>query len=255
MGCRECEFSPDKSRQRIENALRVFPRDVLMRLLVFALHVLGAPRQSIAALLDMPPESVKTVVRVAMRDGFDALRDRRRGSLPAPVAASRTSRVTVRTDDRWVFVELPTVDRPLKIPSSSSVQAKTVLLTFVNAGLVSSSEAAEALDLHPAHCRALSRKLDTQDVTEALVDKRRGQQQDYRVGPEQKAELIQQLAARAITGLSTSSETLASIVNKNTDGQVSARTVRLFFQKLGLGQLEDTLPELVEALKKTSGDC
>jgi hypothetical protein len=255
MDCRNIELSPSKSHQRIENALYVFPRDVLMRLLAFTLHLLGAPRQSIAELLNMPSESIKTVVRVTMRDGLDALRDRRRTSTPVPCVARKTEPITVRQDDQSIVIELPATSKSLRIPLSARVQAKTVLLTFVNAGLLSPSEAANVLGLRPAHCRALSRKLETQDVAEVLVDKRRGQQQDYRVGMKQKSELIQQLAARAITGQSTSSETLALVVNKNTHGQVSARSVRLFVQKFGLGQLKETLPRLVEQLKKTSMDC
>ena len=70
MDCREVEFSPTQSQQRVDSALHVFPRDLLMRLLAFALHLLGVPRLSIARLLSMPAESVKTVARVAMRDGF-----------------------------------------------------------------------------------------------------------------------------------------------------------------------------------------
>ena len=58
-----------------------------------------------------------------------------------------------------------------------------------------------------------SRKLASHDVVESLVDKRQGQKQDYLVGPEQKAEIIQQLAARAITGKSTSSNVLAEVIN------------------------------------------
>jgi len=237
MDCRHIDFSPAKSQQRIDAALRVFPRDVLVRLFAFTLHLLGAPRQSIAALLSTPPEAVKTVVRVAMRDGFDALRDRRRKRTPACAVEPKAPGATARGDGDWIVVELTPTDKSLKIPVSAPVRARTVLLSLVNAELLALLEAAEVLSLHPAHCRTLCRKLANHDVAEALIDKRRGQQQDYRVGPEQKAELIQQLAARAITGKSTSSEALASVINERTNGQMSARSVRSYIQKLGLGQI------------------
>lgn len=255
MDCREVEFSPTQSQQRIDSALRVFPRDLLMRFLAFTLHLLGAPRQSIAKLLSMPPESVKTVVRVVTRDGFDALRDRRRSKQVAVASPSKLPRVTARRQGDWIVVDLAVLEKALKIPVSSPVLARTVLLTLVNAELLSVREAAEALGIHASHCRELARKLTTQDVDEALVDKRRGQQQDYRVGSEQKAELIQQLASRTITGRSTSSEVLASVVNERTEGRMSARSVRLYIQKLGLSQIKETLPRLIEEQKKTSGDC
>ena len=61
-------------------ALQVFPRKLLMRLLAFALHLLGARRKEVAALVEMPEESVKTLLRLVSLDGFAALRDRRCGA-------------------------------------------------------------------------------------------------------------------------------------------------------------------------------
>jgi hypothetical protein len=80
MDCRQVTFSPEKSQQRIDNALQVFPRKLLMRLLAFALHLLGARRKEVAALVEMPEESVKTLLRLVSLDGFAALRDRRCGA-------------------------------------------------------------------------------------------------------------------------------------------------------------------------------
>ncbi len=88
-----------------------------------------------------------------------------------------------------------------------------------------------------------------------LVGKRRGQKQDYLVGAEPKAEIIQQLAARAITGKSTSSDVLAEVVNERTQAGLSARTVRWHIQKLGLTHIKKTFPQLVETLKKTHDSC
>ena len=89
MDCREIECSPDKSEERINRALQVFPRKLLMRMLAFTLHLLGAKRKDVATLVDMPEESVKTVVRLVLRDGFYALRDRRRSEGPQWPPTSR----------------------------------------------------------------------------------------------------------------------------------------------------------------------
>ena len=56
MDCRQIEFFPEKSQDRVNNALRVFPRKLLMRILAFTLHLLGASRKEVAALVEMPEE-------------------------------------------------------------------------------------------------------------------------------------------------------------------------------------------------------
>jgi len=253
MDCRHVEFAPNQSEERINKALRVFPKGLLMRLLAFALHLLGAKRKIVAALVDMPEESVKTVVRLALRDGFAALRDRRRSEGPRVARTSPSPlRIAARREGEWYVVEFGPSGNSLRIPVTFRVQARTVLLSLVNAGLLSVQETAAALGIHAAHCRELALKLASHDVAESLVDKRQGQKQDYLVGPEQKAEIIQQLAARAMTGQSTSSDVLAKVVKERTEEEVSARTVRWHIQKLGLTHIKDTLPRLVETLKKNS---
>ncbi len=253
MNCREIECSPEKSEERINRALQVFPKKLLMRMLAFTLHLLGAKRRDVAALVDMPEESVKTVVRLVLRDGFHALRDRRRSAGPTIVTESPIQpHISARREEEWYVVDFGPSWGVLRIPVTFRVQARTVLLSLVNADLLSAQESATALGIHASHCRELAQKLASHDVVESLIDKRRGQKQDYLVGPEQKAEIIQQLAARAITGRSTSSNVLAEVVNDKTDAGLSARTVRWHIQKLGLTRIKETLPQLVETLKKTS---
>lgn len=253
MDCRDIEFSSTKSEERIDRALKVFPKGLLMRLLAFALHLLGAKRKAVAGLVDMPEESVKTAVHLALRDGFVALRDRRRSKGPSISKASPSlPAVAVRREDDWYVVEFGPNGKKLRIPVAFRVQARTVLLSLVNADLLSVNDAAAILELSAAHCRELTRKLAEHDVEQSLVDKRTGHKSDYRFGPEAKAELIQQLAARAITGRATSSEVLAEVVNKETQANVSARTIRWHIRKLGLNHIKETLPELVETLKKNS---
>jgi len=253
MDCHGLELSPAKSEERINRALRVFPKGLLMRLLAFALHLLGVNRKAVAGLVGMPEESVKTAVRLAMRDGFAALRDRRCSEGPLVAKASpNPPRLAARREGEWYVVEFEPSGSLLRIPVAFRVQARTVLLSLFNASLLSAHETAAALGIHAAHCRELARKLASHDVVEALADKRRGQKQNYLVGPVQKAEIIQQLAARSMTGQSMSSDVLAEVVNEQTEARVSARTIRWHIQKLGLSDIKQTLPRLVETLKKTS---
>lgn len=255
MDCRQVAFSPEKSQERIHQALQVFPRQLLMRILAFALHLLGARRKQVAALVDLPQESVKTLLRVMLRDGFPALRDRRL-SAPPPVgvAPPRQPQISARRDHEGWIVEFGTQGKTLSIPATHPVQARTVVLSLLNAGALSAQRCASALGISPAHCRELARKLANHDVAQSLLDKRQGQRRDYRVGPQQKAEIIQQLTARAVTGHSTSSDVLAEQVNERTQAGLSARTIRWHIRNLGLSNIRKTLPELVEALKKTPTD-
>jgi len=255
MDCRQVAFSPEKSQERIHKALQVFPRKLLMRILAFALHLLGVRRKEVAGLVEMPEDSVKTLLRLVLGDGFSALRDRRLSAAPAvAVALPNPPQISARRDqDGWI-VEFAPQGEALSIPTTHPIQARTVVLSLFNAGALSAQQCASALGISAAHCRELARKLASHDVGQSLLDKREGQRRDYRVGPRQKAEIIQQLAARAVTGHSTSSEVLAEQVNERTQAGLSARTVRWHIRNLGLADIRNTLPQLVESLKKTPMD-
>lgn len=253
MDCRGIEFSPEKSQERITNALRVFNPGALNKILAFSVYLLGAKRRSAAEMVGMPDESVKTAVRVALRDGFSALRDRRCSSVDRLAGMNKAElRLSVRREGECCIVNFGAQDKELRIPLTHRIEVRTVLLSLLNAKLLSTREVATALDLSCAHCRELAAKLSSDDVVEALVDKRQGQKQDYRVGPEKKAEIIQQFAARVVTGQSTSSEVLAEVVNADSEMPLAPRTVRWHMEKLGLNNIKKTLPDLVRTLKKTS---
>jgi len=254
MDCRQVLFSAEKSQERIQKALQVFPRKLLMRIMAFALHLQGAKRKDVAALVAMPEESVKTLLSVVMRDAFPALHDRRYSSTCVAVAPPAPSSLSVSCNDEGWTVAFGGQEKALSIPASHPVQARTIVLSLLNAGAISAPECASVLGISSPHCRALARQLAEHDVAEVLIDKREGQKQDYRVGAEQKAELIQQLVARTVTGLSTSSEVLAEQVSQKTQVVLSPRTVRWHIRQLGLSNIGKTLPQLVETLKKTPVD-
>ncbi len=198
---------------------------------------------------------MKTLLRVVLHDGFPALRDRRLSAAPPiGVAPPRPTQITVSHDHEGWSIEFATQGKTLSIPATHPVQARTVVLSLLNAKALSAQQCASALGLSAAHCRELADKLAAQDVAQSLLDKREGQRRDYRVGPQQKAEIIQQLVARTVTGHSTSSDVLAARVNERTQTGLSARTVRWHIQHLGLANIRNTLPQLVEALKKTPTD-
>lgn len=251
MDCQKIEFSAEKSAERMERAARVFPPGLLKRIIAFVLYLLGAKRGSVAAAVGMPQESVKTAMRVILLDGFVAFRDRRRSDTPGVGETVGVSvQISARREDEWCVVAFGGNAKEVRVPATHKIQVRTILLSLLNSGLLSMQETASVLGVCPAHCRELAANLMRGDVPDALIDKRRGQAHDYRVGPEEKAEIIQQFVARAVTGHSTTSEVLAKLVNERTDVGVSPRTVRWHLNKLGLTGIKKTLPELVATLKK-----
>jgi len=253
MDCHEIQFSAKNSNNRIRNAMGVFEPGVLFRVLAFALHMMGAKRKTIAELVNMPEESIKTTIRVIMRDGFQAFFDRRKTELfTTPEDQSTSKKVSIRIEDEMIVVNLNSDMENLKIPVAHKIQARTILLTLTNSGLISAHETALILEISDAHCRQLANKLSYNDVGDILIDKRVGQLQSFKVGPTQKAEIIRQFAARVVTGHSISSDVITDLVNDQTNASLSSRTIRWHMNKFGLTSIKNTLPELVKELKKNS---
>ncbi len=254
MDCQNIEFSPEKSRERVAKAVKVLGRKLLDRIIGFVLYLLGAKRKVAAEAVGMPEESLKTAIGLIMRDGFSAFRDRRQSeaSRPSANASVEKSSIAVRREGEWCVVELAASREPLMLPlaRSDSVQARTVLLSMASAGWLSMQEAASILDLSYAHCRELADRLHRDGVVATLVDKRQGQLQDYRVTPPVKAEIIQQFSARCVAGYPTSSDALANAVHEHAKIKLSARTLRWHVAKLGLAGIRETLPKLLQSLKK-----
>jgi len=131
-----------------------------MRMLAFALHLLGARRKVVAALVSMPEESVKTALGLALRGGFPALRDRRLSATPAVTRASPSPpQVSVCQEQEWCVVAFGVNAKTLRIPVSHPVKVRTVLLSLVNAELLSVQESASGLGLRQVLARQLAGQL------------------------------------------------------------------------------------------------
>jgi hypothetical protein len=252
INCRKIEFSPEKSAQRIERFLPAFSAKLLNKLLAFSLYLLGAKRNTAASALNMPEDSLKTLLRATQKDGFSAFSDRRFSSpviAPVPAAPVLPS-VSLQLDEQYCVIDFGGMGSPLKIDRSHQVHLKTVLLSLHHSGLLTLDCVSQALGLGSARCRQLCAQLVNEDVVQSLVDKRQGQDKDYLVDKTVKAELIQHFAAQSIAGRSTSSSALAELLNEQSQLTLSERTVRWHMNKLGLDLIKKTLPALVEALKK-----
>jgi len=248
-------LSDRASAQRMERARRVLGNQVVTRILALALYLLGANRKAIAERLGMRFDTVKSLIQRTFQDGLPALEDRRcrhstfkRHDEKEP--KEPPSRVRLRLDDRNVIVEFDEARRFL-IPRSHVEQCRAVLLTLLDAELVDLGEVARALGLSAERTRKLRTKLADDDVR-AVLDQRRGQQRDYRMTPQVKAELIQQFVLNLQTHASTSSRQLSEDLGKRCEITVAERTVRQHMANLGLTRLRKSLPKLLETIKKTA---
>jgi len=243
--CQNLTFSSELAAKRMAKAECLFGTSVLKRILSFALFLLGGNRRAIAHTLGISFESLRTTLRVLHRDGLSALEDRRRAVSTFLTPPTVGLKINVREESCFLVIEFGE-NECVRIPRDNTVQIKTFMLSLVNAGLISEKTTGDVLQLSGAYVRDLAKQLAQKDVGGALLDKRRGQIQQYRMTPETTALLIQQFAAHAVSGKSTSSIVLADELN------VPDRTIRVYARKLGLSTIVNSLPELVTALKKNS---
>jgi hypothetical protein len=224
---------------------------VVKRVLALALFLMGARREDISQHLKIPSGTLFSLLTRIGRTGLPAIEDRRRkhsGFLP-PAVPQKPS-IAILANRSEILLEVTSGTQQLTIPNSNSLQVKTFLLTLLQNGLLTCSQVARCLHYSPAHTTRISHQLAQGDVL-ALLDKRTGQQQDYRVTSAVKAELIQQFVLDVITAGQTSGSSISEGLKKRCNLRVPARTVRHHLAELGLSKIKHSLPELIAAVKKT----
>lgn len=252
--CQQMKFSPIIGGERRKKAEMFLGKNAVTKILALALYWLGGRRPEIAAELGIPENSLRTTVRVVLRDGPAAFEDRRHSHrqytfLPPPQPAAETLKLAREGD--MIVVRFGTIDAPLTIPATNRVQSRVVLLSLMNSGLISTGDAAEMLEISTVYVRNLAARLAAGDV-EALRDKRRGQQKQHVLTPEVKSEIVLQYAANAVMGRSTSSRAVVADIGERCELKLSDRTLRYCIAKLGLGKLTKDLPKLVDSIKRGS---
>ena len=248
--CQQASFSLELQQQRLTQAQKVLGEKVLRRLLCFTLYLLGVDRSSIANLIDIPPGTIRSVVRAILHDGITALEDRRRGSSTFLPPQPKTMKIKIQTEGQGVSVDFDTMSR-IEIPRENTLQTRVVLLTMLNSGLVSTRDVSEVLGLSGVHTLNLARKLHTDDIP-ALIDKREGQKQEYRFKADVKAELIQQFVLDIVAGGKASGRLLSEHLQERCHLRLSERSIRDHIDKLGLSKIKKSLPDLLAGLKKNS---
>ncbi len=246
-------FSQIKSQKRMEKAMRVVPYQVLKKILFFALYVLGATLKEISSIIEIPEGSGKTTVNRVMQDGICALEDRRQSvkrSVPV-LSPPQDYKASVLIQDGYCIISLGgDMDHQLKINKNHRVHLRSVLLSLFKANLLSIDIVSSTLEISVAYCKELATKLEEDGATNTLVEKRKGPKEPFCVDSSIKTELIENFAARAVTGHSISSQALADVINDSQNTKISSRTISWHMNKLGLMKIKKSLPQLVETLKK-----
>jgi len=248
--CQHVSFSQPLQKRRFTQAQKLLGQKVVLRLLCFALYLLGVDRSSIANLLNIPCGTVRSVLRAVLHGGLPALEDRRRRSSTFLPLEHRSMKIEAQRQDKEVYVDFDTIAK-LKIPAENTLQSRVVLLTMLNSNLLSTEDVSAVLGLSKVHTLNLARRLEADDAA-ALMDKREGQKQEYRFTEETKAELIQQFMLDLVAGGRVSGKLLSEHLQQRCELSLSPRSIRDQLAKLGLSKIKKSLPELLGGLKKNS---
>jgi len=245
-------FSSAHSDKRIQAASSTLGDGVVKRLLAFALFLMGARREDIARHLSMPVGTLFSLLTRMAQHGLPAIEDRRhRHSDFRPPIEHRAAVLDVTSEKSGVVLDFGADGPTVSIPVSNELQTKVFLLTLLQNGVLGRAQVADLLEYSPTHIARMARRLAHGDVR-ALLGQRQGQQQDYRVTPEVKAELIQQFAVDVIARGHTSGEAISAELQERCQITVPARTVRHHLARMGLSGIRHSLPELLSTVKKTS---
>ncbi len=255
MDFRNINFSQAKSEKRINKAKKLLGTKVVNWIIGFALFLQGARRKDISQLLDIPYETFNSFIPRIWKDGINALEDRRFSPTTAPVTPEPViDTPTVKREGDEVIVHLS--NKPngeIRIPCNSKAILKAVLLTLMQNKILDSQMVAGILGCTQSHVLSLNRQI-LSGSPEVLFGNRQGQKQCYIFNPEVTNQLLQQYCANVMVGESTSSKVLASNLKERYGLDLSDRSIRYHVKKLGLKPMAKGLVELIEQLKKNSGN-
>jgi transposase len=245
----DLEYSAKVSSKRLEKAALLIGDKMVKRIIAIALFFLGAKRKQISEMLNIPLGTFFTFLSRFHNCGTDAFSMKAAvDKIEQPAHRAQVIYEHAGTRTCLIFSEEPL---KLSLKKNNPLQHKVLVLSFFNWGIISCTEAAKHLGFTESHIRDLSQTLEACDV-DGLIDKRKGQQQDYSFTAEVKAELIQQFSFNVITGKTVSSQQLCQQVNEACSTHITDRSIRLHMKKLGLSTIRRSLFKMVDDFKKNS---
>jgi len=248
--CRTLSFSPNLSSNRLKKAKSIFGENVLKRIIVFSLYILGVRRSEISRATKLPENTVRTMLKTILKDGFVAFFDRRKkqADIPGKRKDEPIQEKAIKIHEHHDTYQISISGTDMYISKKNTYQFKALIVTFAENGLISKTYAGTLLNISSSHVGYLIKNMSENDLI-GLIDKRRGQQKDFVFTPEIKSELIVQFAVNAATGNSTSSLVLTKDLEQRTSYKLSPRSIRHHINNLGLKGKAKQLWKLI-SLKK-----
>lgn len=220
-------------QKRLAKAAEALGQDVLVRLIVFVLYILGFQRSYLADLFGYEVSGIKTLVDRVLDNKIEGFFDHRRFQ-PAekqPVSITRVGD----------FQEIRVLEKIILVPDGDLLAKKIITVTLAEADMLSNREAADILGYTPQAFGRL-RERYRQHGSTGLIDQRQGQKMDYKVTSEVKAELIYQICANAAEGKPFTSHDIWNALNEIfPEKGISPRTIRYYLNKLGVSLIMDRL--------------
>jgi transposase len=244
-------FSTKLSRQRISFANKVLGTNVTQRILSYSLYLQGASKTSISESLNIPQDTIKSLIKRIHSDGITAFSDRR--NKVKPFTTKRTdqkNRNSISVEDDFIKINFGSPEKPIIMPAKNTLQLKTVLITLAGAGIVSNQEISNILGYSPNHIQYLVKKIQEEDV-HALLDKRQGQKQHYRFTQDIKSELILQFILDVSNEKKVSGVSLSNSLKERVKLDLSPRSIRNHIEKLGLSKIKKQISDCMSDVKKT----
>ncbi len=252
INCGKLSFSEKLSSQRIAKAEVFLGSKVVTKNVAFALFLLGANKTIIASITNMPIGSLKSLILSIKKRGLAGIEDQRtKISTFKPVES--VSKITTKliSDNSGLSIYFEPGDLTLRIPDSSPVQKKVVLLSLLNSKFLNKNEVGDALNLSVDRIEKLARTLQSEDV-KGILDNRQGQKQDYVFKPEIKGELIHQFVLELVNNNPTSAQQIANKLKKRCNFSLSPRSILNHMNNLGLSHIKIALRSNLTYIKKKS---
>jgi transposase len=238
----DCPQLPDEQsaangQRRLSSASTVLGKDVLVRFLIYALYLLGFKRETLAKMFGYQLAGVKSIIDRVNRSGLEGLIDQRRS-----IKEQELSKPEVSLTDHEITITSPgPVDFRLK--RDDLLARKVIATVLVDAGAISAAQGAEILGYTPqAFSRLLKRYREKGSID--LLDKRKGQQHDYKVDLNVKSEILYQFLNLSCQNAPFSSKDIHQAVDEAfPEKQISERTIRYYLTLWGFSQVHRRLKE------------
>ncbi len=238
----DCPQLPDtqsavNGRKRLETAETVLGPDVLTRLLICSLYLLGFKREALAEMFGYQLAGVKSIIDRVGSYGLDGLLDRRRSSKEAEEVKPETR---IKEGTLTLFAPEPI---ELTVKPDDLLARKVTASALVDSGIITVAQGASLLGYTPqAFSRLLRRYREEGSIN--LIDKRRGQQHDYKVDLEVKSEILYHFLKLACRNEPVSSKEIHQAVSEAfPEKEISERTIRHHLTLLGFSAVQKRLKE------------